>query len=90
MKVLFFRYRSICEPDIIDAFMELGLEVIEFGIDIEDKSLVSKEIINKLSKKLMDNPVDIVFSINFWVIKLLEGLPKLLRVNHEGLMNLKA
>lgn len=66
MKVLFFRYKSICEPDIIDAFKELGVEVIEFGLDIEDKSLISKEIINKLSKKLMDTPVDIVFSINFF------------------------
>ena len=66
MKVLFFRYRSICEPDIIDAFLELGIEVIEFGLDIQDKSIISKEIINKLSKKLLQTPVDFVFSINFF------------------------
>ena len=30
MKVLFYRYGSICEPDIIDTFREMGLEVDEY------------------------------------------------------------
>ena len=29
MKLLFYRYGSICEPDIIAGFQELGLEVSE-------------------------------------------------------------
>ena len=29
MKVLFYRYNSICEPDFISAFKKIGLEVAE-------------------------------------------------------------
>ena len=37
MKVLFYRYGSICEPDIIDTFQEIGLEVDEYTKEITMK-----------------------------------------------------
>ncbi|MFR2686903.1 MAG: hypothetical protein ACLTBA_13725 [Roseburia intestinalis] len=39
MKLLFYRYGSICEPDIIAGFQELGLEVSELTEEISNKSV---------------------------------------------------
>lgn len=66
MKVLFYRYGSICEPDIIEAFEELGLQVIQFTEEITNKGLTAKECITIVSNYLLDQPVDFVFSINFF------------------------
>ena len=37
MKLLFYRYGSICEPDIIAGFQELGLEVSELTEEISNQ-----------------------------------------------------
>lgn len=66
MKVLFYRYGSICEPDIIEAFKELGLTMAQFNEEITNKSLTAKECITILSSYLLDHPTDFLFSINFF------------------------
>lgn len=37
MKILFYRYGSICEPDIIEAMKHLGHEVFCINLEITDK-----------------------------------------------------
>ena len=66
MKALIYRYGSICEPDIIDGFRELGIEVSEIDIEVHDKTVLPKQTVEIVSNYLQDNPVDFVFSINFY------------------------
>lgn len=66
MKVLLYRYGSICEPDIIEAFNELGIEVIEEHSEVYNKDLSMQEQIKLVSNRLILHPVDFVFSINFY------------------------
>lgn len=66
MKLLFYRYGSICEPDIIDGFQELGHTITEITTEITNKALTPQESIQIVSKFLLDHPVDFVFSINFF------------------------
>jgi len=62
LKVLFYRYKNICEPDIIAAFQKLGLTVTE----MEHKARTFKEALKSISEYLQQHPVDFVFSINFF------------------------
>ena len=62
LKVLFYRYKNICEPDVIAAFKELGLTVAE----MEHKAHTFKESVLSISEYLQHYPVDFVFSINFF------------------------
>ncbi len=66
MKLLFYRYGSICEPDVIDGFQELGLTVQEITAEITNKSLTPQESIQIVSNSLLEQPVSFVFSINFF------------------------
>lgn len=66
MKLLFYRYGSICEPDVIDGFQELGLTVREITAEITNKSLTPQESIQIVSSALLEQPVSFVFSINFF------------------------
>lgn len=66
MKLLFYRYGSICEPDVIDGFQELGHTVQEITTEITNKALTPQESIQIVSKALLEHPADFVFSINFF------------------------
>lgn len=66
MKLLFYRYGSICEPDIIQGFQELGHTVFQIAEEITNKSLAPQEAIKIVSQKLFEQPVDFVFSMNFY------------------------
>ena len=66
MKLLFYRYGSICEPDVIDGFQELGHTVREITTEMTNKSLTPQESIQIVSNALLEHPVDFVFSINFF------------------------
>lgn len=68
MKLLFYRYGSICEPDIISGFEELGLQVEEITAEVTDKNLPPQKCIQITSDYLLEHPVDFVFSINFFPI----------------------
>ncbi len=61
MKLLFYRYKSICEVEIIEAFSEIGAECIEMmmGTDPANELARVKEKIEEVSP-------DFVFSINFF------------------------
>lgn len=66
MNVLIYRYGSICEPDIVEAFQKLQLNVIEETTEITRKNLLPSEQV-KLVKEALDkyHPM-FVFSINFF------------------------
>lgn len=66
MKLLFYRYGSICEPDIIAGFQELGHTIIEMTDEVTNKSLLPSECVQFITKQLFAEPVDFVFSINFF------------------------
>ena len=62
MKVLFYRYKNICEPDIIATLKELDISVLEMNHCAHTVT----EAITTMSEFLQNNPVDFVFSINFF------------------------
>lgn len=66
MNVLIYRYGSICEPDIIEAFQKLQLNVIEETTEMNQKNLLPSDQV-KLVKEALDryHPM-FVFSINFF------------------------
>lgn len=66
MKILFYRYNSICEPDILAAFRILGHEVIEERTEITDKNITFAQCVKLVSDKLMNDKFDVVFSMNFY------------------------
>lgn len=66
MKILLYRYGSICEPDIVSGFEELGFEVTQITKEMENKDFVFSESVKYVSQFLLDHPHDCVFSINFF------------------------
>ncbi len=68
MKALFYRYGSICEPDCITAFTELGIEVTEIKDEITKKDLQPSEVTKLVSDELYKGGYDLVFTINFYPV----------------------
>ncbi len=66
MKITFYRYGSICEPDIISAFHTAGYSMSEYGLEITEKEHTAAELVPLFSRFLMDHPCDMIFSINFF------------------------
>ena len=53
MEILFYRYNSICEPDIIAAFEKIGLMVVEEKTMMTDKSTTNSQLVEMVGKLLM-------------------------------------
>lgn len=68
MKILFYRYNNICEPDIIQAFQELGHLVIEENTEIYNKDIPAKILLDNVKSFLFSQHFDFVFSINFYPV----------------------
>lgn len=66
MNILFYRYGSICEPDIIAGFEELGNHVSEITLEIYNKQTTALEGLTALKNELLSHSYDFVFSINFY------------------------
>lgn len=66
MNILFYRYGSICEPDIIAGFEELGNFVTEITLEISNKTLSPLDGLNAVKNELLAHSYDFVFSINFY------------------------
>lgn len=66
MNLLFYRYGSICEPDIIDSFKHLGFSVDEDVREMHNKKLMPSECIKGLGELLKKKTYGFVFSINFF------------------------
>jgi len=76
MKIFFYRYNSICEPDVIDSFHRLGFEIYEETIEMTKKDLLPSECVNRVSPTLLSNSFTFAFTINFfpWLSDLCEIL----------------
>ena len=66
MKILFYRYGSICEPDMIETFRHLGLEVTEECTQISKKNTTGSDTVEALSKLFKKDSYLFVFSVNFF------------------------
>lgn len=66
MNILFYRYGSICEPDVITGFLELGSSVSEIRAEITEKNLPADERVRIVSEALRRHSYDFIFSINFY------------------------
>lgn len=66
MNILLYQYGSICEPDIIDGFEELGFHVDTITNEIYDKTIDGKKQIFLLDQKLQEKNYHFVFTINFF------------------------
>lgn len=66
MKLLFYRYNSICEPDMLAAFRALGHTVVEECTEMENKTFSPKDCIQLVSSILLKDTFDFVYSVNFY------------------------
>ena len=66
MKIYIYRYGSICEPDVIEAFKRMGLTVDEETIEITRKDLLPAECVKHTSSQIMNGGYSFVFTINFF------------------------
>lgn len=66
MTILFYRYGSICEPDIIDAFRQLNITVAEQTAEMTDKQLAPSKCVELVSHDIENYQPVFVFSINFF------------------------
>lgn len=66
MKILIYRYGSICEPDVISAFQKLELTVLEETTEITKKHLSPADRVRLVENVLKSEQLLFVFSINFY------------------------
>lgn len=66
MKIIFHRYGSICEPDLISAFSSVGITVIEEDTEITQKSIEPARRIQLLGDAVMTHQPAFVFSVNYF------------------------
>lgn len=66
MNILFYRYGSICEPDIIASFKHLGFKITEDTREVYNKQLLPSDCIKGLNELLKQDTYSFIFSINFF------------------------
>ncbi len=67
MNILIYRYGSICEPDIIEAFNRMSVHVDEVTDEIYNKKITPAEGITVLKKRLDSGTAySLVFTVNFF------------------------
>lgn len=68
MNILFYRYNSICEPDLIEGLKDLGHEVSELREEMTNKEISPAEELRALSNALLKKKYDLVFTVNFFPV----------------------
>ena len=66
MEILFYRYNSICEPDILQVFTNFGITVHTEELEMHNKRATPRECAEKVSGWILRHPLAFVFSINFF------------------------
>lgn len=66
MKILFYRYNSICEPAIINALTSFNIDVVQIMEDKGSTKDSAKNNIERAQKQIEEFRPDAVFSINFF------------------------
>ncbi len=68
MRILFYRYGSICEPDLLETFQKFGYEVHTIELEITNKEVSPQETISVVSDALLAKEYQAVFSINYFPV----------------------
>ena len=66
--MLFYRYGSVCEPDYLDAFRLLEIDVTEITEEIVNKDIKPDQVSKLVSNELFAGGYDFVFTINFYPV----------------------
>lgn len=70
MRVIFYRYGNICEPDVLNGFHKLSFDVIEDSYEIENKFAPAENKLRHFAESLICNTksgkINFVFSMNFF------------------------
>ncbi len=66
MKVIFYRYGSVYEPDMLAAFKQAGLDVVEIEREITDKDITDQERIRIMSSAIEEHEPVFVYGINYY------------------------
>lgn len=70
MKILFYRYNNICEPDIMEVFHKIEIEVCEETLEMDMKQATVADKVRKLAGDYIaesaKGKIDFVFSLNFF------------------------
>ncbi len=66
MEILFYRYNSICEPDILQTFTDFGVTVHVEDLEMRRKNVLPRECAQRVSEWILKRPLAFVFSINFF------------------------
>lgn len=68
MNILFYRYGSIVEPDIMYALEELGHTYTTIELEVTDKNTSAEQTISAVSSALFAKNYQAVFSVNYYPI----------------------
>lgn len=66
MEILFYRYNSICEPDLLQAFTNFSVTVHVEEMEMHRKNVSPRECAGKVAEWILQKPLAFVFSINFF------------------------
>lgn len=66
MEILFYRYNSICEPDILQVFTNFGITVHTEELEMHNKQATPRECAERVSDWILNHSLAFVFSINFF------------------------
>lgn len=66
MEIIFYRYGSICEPDLADAFKACSITVIEEKTEIHQKSIDFETRVRIMGEVILKHHPAFVFSINYF------------------------
>lgn len=66
MEILFYRYNSICEPDILQVFTDFGITVHTEEMEMTNKNVTPVQCAQKITEWILGHQLAFVFSINFF------------------------
>ena len=71
LKILFYRYNSIYEPDCLEAFKKFGIDVVEERTEVSKKGIDPGDVVQIVADHILrqnelNDPFLFVFSINFY------------------------
>ncbi len=66
MDILFYRYGSICEEDILNCFAQSGHKCVTIEDEIKDKTITGAQTMHLVDEALQRGSYDCVFTVNFF------------------------
>jgi len=66
MRALVYRYRSICEPDMIDGFRKIGIDMDEMFIEEVGENALPGDVVLHVGNRVLEQGYAFIFSVNFF------------------------